>query len=435
MSKGKNYNVSIDVGTSSLKGVITSLDATGRQFLEAYGSVKSAGIEKSGINDAVALKGALRKLVDGLIDQMPKKDIIADFYVSFSEMNYSVLSENVEEIISDGEPAVIKEETIKELLENIEQEKFTRGNIKIHKSYIRKYILDDEKIVFNPVEMKASKINLEIVYISSEGRSSEIFKRIFEELYGSGVFNIRPSLVSAAESVLTDKERQHGVMCVTLGHSVSEIICYKENLPVYISQIPLGIKNIIKDVSKVLETSFDEAEKLLVTYGDTNINNSGEERVEYFALDGRTRKSVSMRKLSRVVYARVRELFNKIRRELGIFYTENKNITEDKLPGGIVITGGGAKLRGLTDTGVETLRMPVRVGTYETSFNPRIENSDDVSNDPMFSACLGNLLESTEKGVLEEAPLSNEEDGKVKEKEKKGFGDIIKSIFFGGEEE
>ncbi len=49
-------------------------------------------------------------------------------------------------------------------------------------------------------------------------------------------------------------------------------------------------------------------------------------------------------------------------------------------------------MRGLTDVGVESLKMPVRIGTYETSFNRRIENSHDVSNDPIFSSCLGNLV-------------------------------------------
>ncbi|HNS34606.1 MAG TPA: cell division protein FtsA, partial [Mesotoga sp.] len=128
--------------------------------------------------------------------------------------------------------------------------------------------------------------------------------------------------------------------------------------------------------------------------------------------------------LSTVIYARVKELLNKIRKEIQLFIINNPEYSEERIPGGVVFTGGGSKLRGLTDVGVESLKMPVRIGTYETSFNKRIENSHDVANDPVFSSCLGNLVSPEE--VQGEAVES------VVERPKKDFGSFIKSLFFGG---
>lgn len=428
MPRGRDYIVSIDVGTNTLKGVVASVDPSGRLLMEAYGSVKSVGIDKDEVKDAVALKQSVQKLVNDLTEQIGKKDIEADFRICFTDGDYSVFSEDIEEVISEDKSVLVTQQTIDDLMAKIRYEKLEKGNTNIHKNYIRKYILDNEKVVFNPVDMMAKKLNVEMVFVSSEGKSREVFRRLFEEIFGSGDFVILPSLISASEAVLTDTEKQHGVVCVVLGSGFSEMVIYKENLPVFISRIPLGIKHIVKDIAIVLGTSVDEAERLLVTYGQSSMNSPTDETVvEYFGLDERTRKRVSMRKLSTVIYARVKELLNKIRKEIQLFMIENPQYVEEGIPGGIVFTGGGAKLRGITDTGVDSLKMPVRVGTYETSFNPSIENSHDVVNDPIFSSCLGNLVE--------QAGVSNDyEENFVKEK-KKGLGSFIKSLFFGGVED
>jgi cell division protein FtsA len=429
MPRGKEYSVSIDLGTNTVKGVVISTDNTGQMFFEAYGSVKAVGIDNGDVKDAVALKASVQKLIDDLTGQLGKKEIEAEFRICFTDGEYSVFSENVEEEISSEEPVLVTQNTIDGIMSRISQNKLKQGNTNIHKKYVRKYILDDEKVVFNPVDMEAKKLNVEMVFVSSEGRSAEVFRRLFEELLGSSDFLLLPSLVSSAEAVLTDTEKQHGVVCVVLGHEFSELIIYKENLPVHISRIPLGIKNIVRDIAVVLGTSQDEAERLLVTSGYATMNPpSSESSVEYFGLDERTRKRVTVRKLSTVVFARVKELLNKIRREVQMFMNQHPEYSEDGLPGGIVFTGGGAKLRGLGDTGVESLKMPVRVGTYETSFNPRIEESEDVSNDPVFSACLGNIVD-------EESKQMGFSEGIATEQRRRSFGDFIRSLFFGGVED
>ncbi|ACR79078.1 MULTISPECIES: cell division protein FtsA [Kosmotoga] len=427
MPRGKEYTVSIDLGTNTLKGVVVSSDPSSQLQLEAYGSVKSVGLDKGEVKDAVALKQSIQKLVDDLTGQLGKKDIVADFRLCFTDGEYAVMSEIVEESISDDKPVVVTQEIIDELMAKITQDKL-KDNKNIHMKYVRKYIIDDEKVVFNPVDMLAKQLKVEMVFVSSEGKSTEVFKRLFEELLGTGDFLIFPSLISGAEAVLTDTEKQHGVVCVSIGHAFSELVIYRENLPIYVSRIPLGVRHIVRDIALVLGTSLDEAERLLVTHGYASMYPpSGDSVVEYFGLDERTRKNVSVRKLSTIIYARVKELLNKIRREIQYSKANYPEFAEEGIPGGVVFTGGGAKLRGLSDTGVESLKMPVRVGTYETSFNPRIENAHDVVNDPIFSSCLGSLIvqDAVETGI-EEA---------IGKQKRRGFADFIRSLFFGGVED
>jgi len=153
--------------------------------------------------------------------------------------------------------------------------------------------------------MSAKKLNLEMVFVSSEGGTTEIFRRLFEELLGSDEFLLLPSLISGAEAVLTDTEKQHGVACVTLGHAFSEMVIYKENLPMHICRIPVGVRHIVRDIAMVLGTSMDEAERLLVTNGYASMHPpSSESIVEYFGLDERTRKRVTVKKLSTIIYAK-----------------------------------------------------------------------------------------------------------------------------------
>lgn len=426
MPRGRDYIVSIDVGTNTIKGVVVSVDQSGQILLEAYGSVKSVGLDKGDVNDAVALKQSIQKLIDDLTGQM-KREIEAEFRISFTDGAYSVFSESIEEILSEEKSIVVTQNTIDDIMADIVKKKL-QGNLNIHKRYVRKYIIDDEKVVFNPVDMSAKKLNLEMVFVSSEGGATEIFRRLFEELLGSDEFLLLPSLISGAEAVLTDTEKQHGVACVILGHAFSEMVIYKENLPMHICRIPVGVRHIVRDIAMVLGTSMDEAERLLVTNGYASMHPpSSESVVEYFGLDERTRKRVTVKKLSTIIYARVKELLNKIRREIQLFLSENNQFVEEGIPGGIVFTGGGAKLRGLSDTGIESLKMPVRVGTYDTSFNPRIENGEDTVNDPIFSSCLGNLIGEQESNMV--APVLGEQ------RKRRSFVDFIKSLFFGGVED
>ncbi len=429
MPRGRDFLVSIDVGTNTLKGVVVSVDSSNQIALEAYGSVKAVGIDKGEVKDAVAMKHSIQKLIEDLTGQVGKKEIEADFRISFTNGDYSVFSESIEEVISEDRPTLVRQEILDAMMTRIRKEKLQTGNTNVHKNYVRKFILDDEKVVFNPVDMVAKKLNVEMVFVSTEGKSAEVFKRLFEELFGTEDFTVSPSLISGADAVLTDTEKQHGVVCVVLGHGFSEMVIYKENLPVHIDRIPLGIRHIVRDIALVLGTSQDEAERLLVTYGHASMHPPAEESVvEYFGLDERTRKRVTVKKLSTIIYARVKELLNKIRKEVQLFLLNNPEHSEEGIPGGVVFTGGGAKLRGLCDSGVESLKMPVRVGTYETSFNPRIENGHDVVNDPIFGPCLGNLIEHDElEGEYSEAMGM--------EKRRRGFGSFIKSLFFGGAED
>jgi len=72
MPRGRDYIVSIDVGTNTIKGVVVSIEQSGQILLEAYGSVKSVGLDKGDVKDAVALKQSIQKLIDDLTGQMKR---------------------------------------------------------------------------------------------------------------------------------------------------------------------------------------------------------------------------------------------------------------------------------------------------------------------------------------------------------------------------
>ena len=180
MARGKDYTVSLDVGTNTLKGVVVSREQTGQMVLEAYGSVKTVGLDKGEVKDAVALKQSIQKLIEELTGQMGKKDVEADFRISFTDGDYSVFSENIEEILSEEKQVMVTEKTIQNLMSRLKTEKMKTGNTNIHRSYIRKYILDADKVVFNPVEMYARKLDVEMVFVSSEGREWRSWKYLWK---------------------------------------------------------------------------------------------------------------------------------------------------------------------------------------------------------------------------------------------------------------
>jgi cell division protein FtsA len=145
----------------------------------------------------------------------------------------------------------------------------------------------------------------------------------------------------------------------------------------------VGAGHITNDLAIGLKTSVDTAEKIKLKYvraGKTNL--SEKIRIEELDNDGEG-NIISRRELQEIAGARLDEIFQLVRAEL-------KKVGKDiMLPGGVVLTGGGAKMTGIEEAAKEALQLPVSVGKPEgfTGIVDRI-------NDPAFAAAVGLMLEN-----------------------------------------
>lgn len=267
-------------------------------------------------------------------------------------------------------------------------------NREILQVFPRSYTVDAQTNVKDPVGMNGVRLEVESHIVTG---AAPAIKNLDRSIYQAGIEIQGQVLVplAAARAVLTKRQKELGVALVDIGGGTTGIAVYEEGDVLYSSVLPVGAGHITNDLAIGLKTDVDTAEKIKLKYvrahtGRINLN----EKIRIEELEAGTGDSlVTRRDLQRIAGARLEEIFHLIRAEL-------KKVGKDRLlPGGIVLTGGGAKMVGIEELAKELLDLPAVIGKPEgfTGIVDRI-------NDPAFAAPVGLMLENITYGAA--APVA-----------------------------
>jgi len=400
--KGETY-IAIDIGSHSIKSLVISRTAEGYELLECF-ELRTRGIDGGDVKDAISLREVLNQVISQMSDavNVGRSNIV----VSSSCGKFSLHELKKDLIVSEGERKPVDEATV----ENLKQSAVDSlgGNYQVLHIYPKKYTIDRTKAVFNPTGMPANHLEVELAVVAFDRSTSSLLEFLQDVLPED--FDFASSTVLGAESVLTDTEKENGVCVVELGYSSTAVVIYSMGVPVRLETIPLGMKHVIKDISIVFSTSLEEAERLLVTHGSAVYGESSyvQQSIDFKGLDGRSAKSITKDDLAKVIHARLREILNKVKRFYREFCSTMPEFSPRGLPGGIVLIGGGAKVLRLLDLALDVFKSPVRVGTYNTSANVSIKDSDDVLDDPLYAPALGGFISLLESGSKVEQRVHRE---------------------------
>lgn len=408
----------IDIGSSKIKGVVGEINDE-KIELKAFASIRSRGIEGGEIKDAVALKDSIENLLVELETQEPRQPD-SYFCVTFSTTSTNLKVSNVEkrfngkriiddelviELLSKFNPAErddtkTDDEFLPQNSENLdhkskEEEKATfslfLNEYNVLHVMPKRYIIDGVKNVSNPIDMEASILGVEASLITVDKAQLDALKKLLEDV---NIFDpvFYSPLFTASEALLSVEEKERGTVCLNMGYSFTDFMVYFNGVPIYLGIVPLGIKNVIRDVAQVLETSFEEAERLLVQHGLASHDLVKEDvKIPYLLLDGKNQGETSLKKLSLIIYARIREILGNVKREIRraeTFLTEQGGVG---IPGGIVLIGGGTKIEGITETAVEVFKLPIRVGKIESIEGVELIDEARVSEDPLYISAVGSI--------------------------------------------
>ncbi len=390
---------SIDVGTRSTKGVVMEIQDGNKYIIHAHTEIPSRGIEKGDVKDVNAFKECLNAAFEDLESQFPKIDK-SFFLLSFSSDKYILesLSHRVElSQGEEGEEVVVTEDMIKTLEEEAKRRISEEGDgYKIYHFYPKRYVINDTRMVYNPVDMKAKSLAVEFSAVKIDYETADMIEAIVQDLIGyECIFFASP--VTGSEGVLTSTEKDSGVVVIDIGHEFTTVVAYLNGSPIDLRIVPVGVRHVIRDIAYVLATSNNEAERLLKTYGSASYDIHMEEgEIEYRALDGRTLKRIPEDKFFMIINARVNEILNKSRRIIKDLERKVQEYRENGIPGGVVLIGGGAKIKGIVESATENFKTNVRIGNFVTSLTEGqvIEGKEEFTNDPAASAVFGNVIEA-----------------------------------------
>lgn len=363
----------IDIGSSKIVTLIGQVSDTSQRInIVGASSVDSIGVRKGQIVN-------IEEAADAIIKSVEAAERMAGF--SVSKVFVSVGGSHIQSLNSHGVVAVgnpqneITPDDVRRVIEAARAVSLPSSQEILH-VLPRFYNVDAQEGVADPAGMSGVRLEVETHIITGSATAMKNLSKCVSEI-GAGIGGLVYSGLASAESILTETEKELGVVLVDFGGGTTNIVVYLEGSPAFISVLPFGAKNVTNDLAIGLRLSLENAEKLKTginvekpqivknsfTTSVTNYQDGDENIADYDEIDlGKLGIEDESKKVSRktivegIIKPRLSEIFGLISAEL------QKSGYAGMTPSGIVLTGGGSLTTGAIETCKRSLALPVRVG-------------------------------------------------------------------------
>lgn len=250
------------------------------------------------------------------------------------------------------------------------------ANKDIIQVFAKNYRLDGQENIKDPVGMQGVRLEVDTHIVVASTPALKSLDTVLEKAEVNPSHHTVTSL-GAAEALLSRKQKESGVAVLDIGASTTNIVVIEDGEVEHIAVLPMGGTHITNDLAIGLKTDLDIAELVKIKHASLSNGVAGEtsfvHRGEELRFD---RETVQM-----IVAARLEEIFEYVDKEF------KKIHKSKKLPGGIVLTGGTAKLPGIVDLAKESLELPARVGSWK-----HITRVVDGMDEQKFAPAVGLML-------------------------------------------
>jgi cell division protein FtsA len=340
----------LDIGTSSIKIVVGERKADGAIDIVGVGSSPSRGLRKGVVVNIEGTVSAIGKAI-AQAETMAGCEIGNVFStISGSHLrsqnshgivgikNKEVAPLDIDRVIEAAKAVAVPLD--REILHVVPQE----------------FVIDEQDGVRDPIGISGTRLEARVHIITGAIASAQNIVKCSNRC-GLVVQDIVASPLAAGASVLSQEEQELGVCLVDIGAGTSSIAVYHNGAIKFTSVLAVGGNHITNDIAAGLRTPLAAAEKIKCEYGTAVVAGvSKDDTLEVPSVGGRSARVLSRLVLAEIIEPRVTEIFALIQREL------IKAGVEDMLTSGIVITGGGARLAGVSTVAEQVFNLPVRVG-------------------------------------------------------------------------
>ncbi|HNS17618.1 MAG TPA: cell division protein FtsA [Bacteroidales bacterium] len=411
--------VGLDIGTTKIAAVAGRKDEFGKIEILGVGQTESIGVRRGVVSNIEQTVSSIQRAVQ-MAEMNSGVDIatvsvgIAGQHIKSLQHHGGVIRSNIDEEIT--------QEDIDNLTESMFKLAMNPGE-EIIEVIPQEFTIDGEQYIKEPKGM--SGISMEANFHIITGQTTAA-KNIYKCVKKAGleVNELILEPMASAVAVLSEEEKEAGVVLVDIGGGTSDIAIFQEGIIRHTAVIPLGGDIITEDVKEGCTIIKRHAEELKVKFGSALASESkDEEIVSIPGLRGRPPREISLKNLASIIQARMEEIIEHI-------YFEIKNSGyEKKLIAGIVLTGGGAQLRHIAQLTEFMTGMDTRIGYPNEHLGPLVP--EDIAS-PMYATGVGLVMIGLERAEKEKSKFTGNQMMKAKRnhhKERPGFFDKIKAWF------
>jgi len=408
MAEDNNFIASVDIGSHKIV-VLLAEEINGRLEVFGHGVSKSAGVKKGLINNVEQAAKAIKAAA---------KEAHLSCNTDFKNVSVNISDPHLTVINREGQIFISGDKISKQDLDAAIKTALavpTPTNKQVINSVSNCYTLDKDPITYQGVvvdqpigqEAKTLEVAMHIVTVSNQCVNA-IDQSIREG--GLGLHNIVLNSMASSETYITQDEKDEGVCLIDIGSGVTNLSVFTKGGITYSAVIQNGGDQITQDIVDAFDTSFKEAERLKLKYGNAQVKSIREDRlIKFQQIDDSKdyEHYLSHQSLVEVIEQSYLNLFSQIRQNL-----KSKKLYRS-LKSGFVLTGGASKIKDCDALLLNYFRIRAKQGRVNAD---RITAERSIL-EPEYACALGLLLFEYDVSDLRVVQSDNESNifGKIKQ--------------------
>lgn len=351
--------VGLDIGTSRVRCVIGEPAGKGVMDIVGVGEAESKGMRRGVVTSTEAVAEAIRHAVR-------EAERVSGLEVETATINLSgehLRGENKNGVVAVAGPdKEITDEDTERAVDSASAMPLTPG-WEIVGRLPQEFIVDGQDGITEPVGMNGSRLEALVHIISSPSAARQNLEKAVTRA-GIDVEKLMLEPLAAAESVLTDDDKEYGCAIVNMGAEITSLMIFGRGSVQHTAVFPFGSMLFTKDIATGLRVSIPEANKIKQKHGCVASflfdDEEREEAIDIVPFGRNEKRTLSKEILCDIMQPRAVELMQHIAKEAAS--------ARSQISGGVFMTGGGSLVRGLPEIAEQVFDAPTRVGQLESSY-------------------------------------------------------------------
>ncbi len=420
--------VGLDIGTTKICAIVGLRTEHGKIQVLGMGKAESAGVSRGVVTN-------IEKTIKGI--KLAIEEASAKSNCDISEVVVGIAGQHIKSlqhrgiIVRNSTEDEISRADVDRLIEDMYRLAMPPGEKIIH-VLPQEFTVDNEQGILEPIGMSGIRLEANFHVITGQITAANNILKCIDRASLSATDMVLEPLASA-DAVLSDEEKEAGVVLVDIGGGTTDIAIFYEGIIRHTAVIPFGGNSITEDIREGCAVMKNTAEALKVKFGSALADeNKDEEVISIQGLKGREPKEVSVKNLAYIIQARMEEILEQVKYEIQASGFEKKI----RAGAGIVVTGGGAQLKHITQLVEYITGIDARIG-YPNEHLAK-SNFDDIKS-PMYSTGIGLVIKGLQYLEMQREKEQNrgvkpivEKETKV-EREKSQGSSFLKGILNKGE--
>ncbi|HXW53921.1 MAG TPA: cell division protein FtsA [Myxococcota bacterium] len=374
-AKKDSIVVGLDIGTTKICALVGEVKDDGSVDIRGIGTSPSYGLRKGVVVNIESTVQSIRKAI--LEAQGMSNITITSVYAGIAGAHIRGINSHGIVAVKEGE---VKQNDIDRVIDAARAVAIPIDREVIH-VLPQEYIIDDQDGIKEPLGMSGVRLECKVHIVTGAVTSAQNIVKCAQRC-DIAVDDIVLEQLASSISVLSDDEKELGVLLVDIGGGTTDIAVFFNGSIQHTSVIPIGGQHFTNDISIGLRTPQESAEMIKKRYGTASIKADYlDEAIEIPSIGSRPERLLKRQILAEILEPRVRETFEMIAQEI-----VRVRLT-DFLTSGIVITGGSSLLPGIMEIAEDVFGVPARLGI------PRgVGGLMDVVKSPIYATAVGLVL-------------------------------------------